>query len=62
MILPTTTVEPFFRTTAGGSGFQLNELEDVQRQAQSILLDVIVNKDCVCHLIENQAMAETDEK
>jgi hypothetical protein len=25
MILPTTTVEPFFRTTARGSGFQLNE-------------------------------------
>lgn len=29
------------------------ELETIQRQAQTIPLDVIVNKDCVCHLIEN---------
>ncbi len=32
------------------------ELEDVQRQAESISLDVIADKECVCHLIENRAI------
>ncbi len=32
------------------------ELEDVQRQAVTISLDVIVDKECVCHLIENRAI------
>jgi len=31
-----------------------HELEEIERLAQSISLDVIANKDCVCHLIENQ--------
>lgn len=26
MILPTTTVKPFFRTTASGSGFKFNKM------------------------------------
>ena len=39
-----------------------DELEDVQRQAQTIPLDVIADKECVCHLIENQTIAEADEK
>jgi DNA-binding transcriptional MerR regulator len=30
------------------------ELEEIQRLAQSISLNVITSKDCVCHLIENQ--------
>lgn len=33
-----------------------DELEEIRRQAQAISLDVIVNKDCVCHLIENRAL------
>jgi DNA-binding transcriptional MerR regulator len=32
------------------------ELEDVQRQAETIPLDTIVDKECVCHLIENRAI------
>lgn len=35
-----------------------HELEAIQRQAQTIPLDVIVNKDCVCHLIENRMRRE----
>jgi DNA-binding transcriptional MerR regulator len=30
------------------------ELVEIQRQAQSIPPDVMANKDCVCHLLENQ--------
>ena len=32
------------------------ELEEIERLAQSISLNVITNKDCVCHLIENQKL------
>ncbi len=32
------------------------ELEDVRRQAETIPLDAIADKECVCHLIENRAM------
>ena len=35
-----------------------HELEAIQHQAQTIPLDVIVNKDCVCHLIENRMRRE----
>lgn len=38
-----------------------NELEDVQRQAQIIPLDVIMDKECVCHLIENREIREKNE-
>ncbi len=38
------------------------ELDDIQRQAQIIPLDVIVDKECVCHLIQNQTIrAESDD-
>ena len=37
------------------------ELGDIQRQAQTIPLDVIVDKECVCHLIENQAIRRKNE-
>jgi len=33
------------------------ELEEIEQLAQSIPLDVIANKDCVCHLIENQEIS-----
>ncbi len=32
------------------------ELEEIRMQAQLFPLAVIVNKDCVCHLIENQTL------
>jgi len=32
------------------------ELGDIQRQAQTIPLDVIADKECVCHLIQNQTI------
>jgi DNA-binding transcriptional MerR regulator len=32
-----------------------HELEEIRQQARSIPLEDIVNKECVCHLIENQA-------
>ncbi len=35
-----------------------NELEDVRQKAQIIPLDVIADKQCVCHLIENREMRE----
>lgn len=34
------------------------ELGEIQRQAQIIPLDVIVDKECVCHLIQNQVIQE----
>jgi DNA-binding transcriptional MerR regulator len=34
-----------------------HELEEIRQQARSIPLEDIVNKECVCHLIENQAFA-----
>ncbi len=37
------------------------ELSDIQRQAQIIPLDLIVDKECVCHLIQNQAIREENE-
>jgi len=35
-----------------------HELEDVQRMAQALPEENILNKDCICHLIENRALAE----
>lgn len=35
-----------------------HDLEAIQHQAQTIPLDVIINKDCVCHLIENRVRRE----
>jgi DNA-binding transcriptional MerR regulator len=32
-----------------------HELEEIRQQARSIPLEDILNKECVCHLIENQA-------
>ena len=37
------------------------ELGDIRRQAQIIPLDLIVDKECVCHLIQNQAIREENE-
>lgn len=37
------------------------ELDEIQRQAQIIPLDVIVDKECVCHLIENREIREKNE-
>lgn len=36
------------------------ELESVHQQAQSLPLENIVNKDCVCHLIENQNLISSE--
>ena len=38
-----------------------DELEEVQRQAKTIPRDVIADKECVCHLIENRAIREKHE-
>ena len=35
-----------------------HELEDVQQMAQALPEENIINKDCICHLIENRALAE----
>jgi len=35
-----------------------HELEDVQRMAQALPEENVLNKDCSCHLIENRALAE----
>jgi DNA-binding transcriptional MerR regulator len=37
------------------------ELSDIQRQAQTIPLGVIVDRECVCHPIQNQAIRGQDE-
>ncbi|KAA3643978.1 MAG: heavy metal-responsive transcriptional regulator [Chloroflexi bacterium] len=34
------------------------ELEVIQTEAQSLPREKIVNKDCICHLIENEALKE----
>ena len=34
------------------------ELEEIQKDAQALPHENIVDKDCICHLIENQAMKE----
>ena len=35
-----------------------HELEDVQRMAQALPEENILNKDCICHLIENRVLAK----
>src|SRR3990172_2406653 len=35
-----------------------HELEDVQQMAQALPDENILNKDCICHLIEDRALAE----
>ncbi len=37
-----------------------HEMEEIRQQAQAIPLHIIVNKDCVCHLIENQEIRENE--
>lgn len=37
-----------------------NELKEVQQQAQVVSVDVL-DKECVCHLIENRAIREKNE-
>jgi hypothetical protein len=34
------------------------ELEDVQRMAQALPEENILNKDCICHLIENRDLVK----
>ncbi|MFQ5922567.1 MAG: heavy metal-responsive transcriptional regulator [Anaerolineales bacterium] len=34
-----------------------SELEDIRKEAQSLPREDILRKDCICHLIENQALA-----
>lgn len=35
-----------------------HELEDIQQVAQALPEENILNKDCICHLIENQALVK----
>jgi len=35
-----------------------HELEDVQQMAQALPDENILNKDCICHLIEDRALAK----
>ena len=37
-----------------------HELEDIREEAQSLPREVIVGKDCICHLIENQALVANE--
>lgn len=37
-----------------------HELEEIRQQARSIPLEEIVNKECVCHLIENRELVEIE--